>query len=452
MKKRNFVNLNVNPCKMCMPMGGAIAFKGMEQCMVLMHGSQGCSTYMRRHMATHYNEPVDIASSSLNEKETVYGGAKNLKKGLKNIIRQYQPKMIGVVTTCLAETIGEDILRIVSEFKAEENINDIDIVTVPTPGYGGSHFEGYYLALRKTLEQLVTESPIHGKVNIILGTITPADVREVRAIIDQFNIPYTLYPDFSDTLDAPYLPKYDRMSIGGTTVEDIKRMGGAVATIEMGMLVKDEFSPGKYLEEKFGVPVYRCPVPVGLEATDQFIEVLSRISRKPIPYSIQMERGRMLDGMIDSHKYNGEGKAVIFGDPETVYASCKICLENGIQPAIVATGTCTEQLEKLLREEWDEFSQKGIIIDDTDFDTIMSYVEKVKPNIAIGNSDGRCITERFGIPLVRIGFPIHDRVGAQRQLFVGYKGSMRFIDEITNTLLDRKHSRYRQDTYDRYYV
>ena len=72
-------DLSQNPCHMCMPMGGILALKGIEGAMPLLHGSQGCSTYMRRHIAEHFNEPVDVASSALNEKGTVYGGKANLK-------------------------------------------------------------------------------------------------------------------------------------------------------------------------------------------------------------------------------------------------------------------------------------------------------------------------------------------------------------------------------------
>ncbi len=54
----------------------------------------------------HYNEPVDIASSALNEKQTIHGGEANLKKALDNVSRVYAPKVIGVLTTCLAETMG----------------------------------------------------------------------------------------------------------------------------------------------------------------------------------------------------------------------------------------------------------------------------------------------------------------------------------------------------------
>ena len=83
----NFKSSCENPCKMCMPMGGILAFKGVANAMTILHGSQGCATYMRRHIAEHFNEPVDVASSSLNEKGTVFGGKANLKAGIDNMIK-----------------------------------------------------------------------------------------------------------------------------------------------------------------------------------------------------------------------------------------------------------------------------------------------------------------------------------------------------------------------------
>ena len=65
-----------NACKLCKPLGASIAFKGVEGCVPFLHGSQGCATYMRRYIISHFNEPIDIASSSLGEKHAVYGGAR----------------------------------------------------------------------------------------------------------------------------------------------------------------------------------------------------------------------------------------------------------------------------------------------------------------------------------------------------------------------------------------
>ena len=444
---KNYVNLDVNPCKMCMPMGGSLAFKGIENSMVLMHGSQGCSTYIRRHIATHYNEPIDIASTSLSENGTVYGGSKNLKHGIMNVMKLYNPKVIGVLTTCLAETIGEDIKRIIEEFKEKKSINGIDIIPINTPGYGASQFEGYFHTIKNIIKYYNPEkAKPNDKINVIVPNITCADLREIKRILELFQIDYILIPDFSDTLDAPYEIEYNKMPVGGTSVEDIKNMSGSRATIEMSVLIDDIYSPGKYLNEEYKVPLYSCPIPIGIINVDMFIKTLSDITGKQIPKELINERGRMLDAMIDSHKYNGEGKAAIYGDPETAYAVTNICYENGIKPLIVATGSKASKLKSLIQ------SEESVVIPDTDFEAIHEQVKKLKPNLLIGNSDGKIIREKEHIPLIRIGFPIHDHIGAQRKLFVGYSGSIRFLDEITNTLLDIKHEGYREKLYNEFYL
>ena len=85
----------------------------------MLHGSQGCATYMRRYIISHFREPMDIASSSLGEKHAVYGGGLNLKQGLLNVMTKYGAKLIGIATTCLTETIGDDAAMIVKEFRRE---------------------------------------------------------------------------------------------------------------------------------------------------------------------------------------------------------------------------------------------------------------------------------------------------------------------------------------------
>ncbi len=454
MKNKNYVNLDVNPCKMCMPLGSALAFKGMEGAMVMMHGSQGCSTYMRRHISTHYNEPVDIASSSLNEKGTVYGGAANLKKGFINLIKMYSPKLIGVATTCLAETIGEDIDRIIEEFKLEEKIEGIEFIAVSSPGYGGSQYEGYYKALRKTVEVLAKEKTTpNGKINIIAGLMTPADIRELKYILEQFGVEGIILPDISETLDAPYIKgKYERIPEGGTTIKDIKDMANSVATIEMGYLIDGVISPGTYLSEKFGVPLYKCKLPIGLANSDKFIKLIAEVTGKEIPLGIKKERGRMLDGMIDSHKYNGEGKAALFGEPELLAAVYDLLSENGIFPAVVATGTKLSGLsEKIQQNSLWKNKEDILVLEDSDFNTIREESLKRGVNILVGTSEGAFMEEKDGFPLVRIGFPVHDRVGTTREINIGYRGSMMLLDKITNALLERKHGNYRAKMYDKYF-
>jgi len=447
----NYRNVNENPCNMCMPMGGILALKGIEKSMVIVHGSQGCSTYMRRHIAEHFNEPVDVGSSSLNEKGTIYGGEKNLRLALDNIIKVYHPKVVGIVTTCLAETIGEDIERITGQYLLDNGMDGFPIITASTPGYGGSHFEGYFFTLKRVIMQLTGPTKKNNKINIIIPNMSPADIRELKHILEQLKIEYVLCPDFSDTLDRPFSKPYTKMSAGGTKLADIKEMGGGLATIQMGVTIDDDISPGKYLEENFGVPLYNIPIPIGVEHTDLFINTLVKITGKVIPEGLYNERGRLLDGMIDSHKYNFSGRSVIFGEPEMVYAVAKTCLENGVFPAAIATGSQVGKLNELLVAALGDAVEQSNILIETDFAHILAASQAGKVNIAIGPSDGRYLTEKGEIPLVRLGFPIHDRVGGQRLLSVGYTGTMMLIDRITNTLLENKYKSYRSTMYDKFY-
>lgn len=498
-KSRNFADLTQNPCKMCMPMGAMLAFKGIEGSMTLIHGSQGCSTYIRRHMAGHFNEPVDIASSSLNEQGTVHGGAANMKKALGNLIRLYNPSIIGVATTCLAETIGEDINRITREFREEWALEGKGgplpvLVPVQTPGYGGTQFEGWFAALLSLVKTLVPEKiaeastpglSIEGiepsyvaddmksgeasrttgasaasaeslpRINLILPNLSPADIRNLKAMLAQFPLQTTLLPDLSETLDGPWKADYTRIPEGGTTLDEIRSMGKAMLTIEFGTTVPDALSPGLWLEEHCGVPLVRLPLPVGLEATDRFLEELERITGS-MPAVLERERGRLLDAMVDSHKHLGEGRACVYGVPEMVAAIARLYMENGLRPVLSATGAVNPKFRKLLAEMADNWptlweGETPEHIDDTDFATIRDKCREKGVTLLTGGSEGRLITERDGIPLVRVGFPIHDRIGGQRVLITGYNGATALMDNAANALLERKYGTYRARMHSSFY-
>lgn len=455
--KGTLVNLNVNPCKMCMPMGAVTALYGIKKCMTILHGSQGCSTYIRRHMATHYNEPVDIASSSLTEEGTVYGGEKNLLKGLVNLITLYEPEVIGVATTCLAETIGEDIVRIIEKFYEENpQYRSIKIIPVSSAGYAGTQFEGYMKALLQIVKNVDMDTAKNDKVNIVTSTLSPADTRYLKELLQSFSLDYILLPDLSENLDGVHKAAYDRLPSGGTGIEDIRKMAGAGFTLELSAFTEENPSVAEYLYDTYGIPYKKCNLPVCLRDNDRLLEILSDISGREIPDKLKKERGRFLDAMIDSHKYNGEARAAIYGEPDFVYSTVRLCAENGIMPVIAATGSKCDRLAEMLEKEIGEIAgcyliEQFKILDDVDFQTIEEYAAQLKVNVLIGNSDGRRMAERLGIELVRRSFPIHDRVGGQRLRTLGYTGALTFLDEISNVVLAKKETGFREELYRTYY-
>ena len=111
--------LRINPAKTCKPIGAMYAALGVHGCLPHSHGSQGCCSYHRMQLTRHYKEPVMASTSSFTEGASVFGGGANMKTAVKNIFELYAPEIIAVHTTCLSETIGDDLKTIISQVQPD---------------------------------------------------------------------------------------------------------------------------------------------------------------------------------------------------------------------------------------------------------------------------------------------------------------------------------------------
>lgn len=425
----------VNPCSMCMPMGSVLVFRGIEGCMPLFHGSQGCSTYMRLYLAHHFREPVDIASTALSEKGAVYGGAANLMQGLKNVITGYHPKVIGIATTCLAETIGDDVPQIVRDFQAQETLaKDVIIVSVSTPSYAASHEVGYRVALKGLVQTMARKTRPNGRLNILVGSIiSPADVRYLRRLLDDWGLGYILMPDISETFDAPQSRDLPLIPAGGTPLEDIRDTANSTATITVGGMVQEP-GAGDYLEKKFKVRHVALPLPISLEYADRLAASLEELCGLPMPESYERERGRLLDSMVDAHKLLAEIKTAVYGDTEMVLGLVRLMVELGMRPQIVATGAANSAFA----ENAAEIAPGAKVMIGADFSEIAAEATSRDIELMVGPFTGRGTARKEKIPLLRVGLPNHDRLGATHQLTLGYEGSMRLVEGMANALLEER--------------
>lgn len=429
-----------NACKLCKPLGAAVAFKGIAGGVAFLHGSQGCATYMRRYLISHFREPVDIASSSLGEKEAVYGGGANLKLGILNVMKKYHPAFVGVATTCLTETIGDDTPGLVNEFKNE--FADLDlpaIVTVSTPSYGGTHMEGFHAAVRALVDQLADNPAPHPGINLLPGFVSPADLRHLKQIFAGFDLSMTMLPDYAETLDGPALEDYVEIPAGGTGLEQIRAMAGARATIEMGRTLDAKTSAGGLLHRRHGVNLHRVGLPIGLRETDAFFAVLENLAGRPVPEIQLKERGRLVDAYVDGHKYISGKKAVVYGEEDLAVGLTAFLAEIGVRPVLVASGGDSGRLEPEVSTLCRQVAiAPPVVRSGVDFFEIAALAKELAPDLVLGNSKGyRVIARDLCIPLIRVGFPIHDRFGAQRVLHLGYSGALALLDAIVNAVLEK---------------
>lgn len=429
-----------NACKLCKPLGASLAFRGIEGTVPFLHGSQGCATYMRRYIISHFNEPIDIASSSLGEKHAVYGGAANLKLGLQNVTKKYRPQLIGVATTCLTETIGDDVKRIISEYRQEFRTGgeQPQIVSVSTPSYAGTHMEGFHAALQAVVEQLTEPVEPHTAINFLPGFVSAADLRYLKELLADFGIACTLFPDYADSLDGQALNDYPLIPDGGTPLAEISRMGGAKLTIECGATLPKE-SAGTSLERMYGTPLTRLGLPIGIRETDRLLAKLAEISGREIPDRYTAARGRLIDAMVDGHKYIFGKKAVVYGEEDLVVGLTSLLAEIGVQPVLCASGGKSGRFREAIEQVLEGLPCAiPEVHEDVDFYDIEERAKALDIDLLVGHSKGYTFARKQGVPLVRVGFPIHDRMGGQRILHLGYHGAQMLFDTITNTIIEKK--------------
>ncbi len=425
-----------NACKVCAPLGACLAFRGIEGAIAFLHGSQGCSTYIRRYMISHFKEPIDIACSNFAEATTVFGGRENLRQGLTNVIRQYDPKVIGIATTCLAETIGEDVADHLREIRKTATGPWPEIVHVGTPSYAGTHAEGFHAAIRAIVDTFAEGGVRENTVNILPGIVSPADLRYLKIILRDFGVEPIMLSDYSDTLDGPTWSEYQRIPQGGTPLADIRRMGRAMATIEFGATADPAKTAGALLQERFGVPTFFLPQPIGVVQTDRFFEAMTAITGRPPPAEHANQRGRLIDSYVDAHKYVFGKRAVVYGEQDLVVALASFLMEIGVDPVLCASGARTGKLRKRI-EELDSASDQAItVIEGTDFGEIDDRAAAVEPDLIVGNSKGFAMARKLGVPLIRVGFPVHDRIDGPRMLHVGYAGAQQLFDRIANAMIE----------------
>ena len=149
--------------------------------------------------------------------------------------------------------------------------------------------------------------------------------------------------------------------------------------------------------------------------------------------------------MADSHKDNADGRPVIYGEPELVYAFAMLVKRTVHHRWLSQAGQGTAGLlsDLLLFLRYPD--EAPVLLEEADFAAIEAAALGAQANIAIGHSGGKSLhrTPRYS-RWSGWGFPIHDRTGGQRILSAGYRGTLAFLDRFTNTLLETKYATYRQ--------
>ncbi len=418
---------STNPLKMSQPLGGALAFLGVDNCLPVFHGSQGCTAFGLVLLVRHFREAIPLQTTAMDQVSTILGGYENLEEAIRTIAERNKPDLIGVCTTGVTETKGEDMAGQYKEFRTRNpGLDDLGLVFVNTPDFAGGFEDGFAAAVTAMMETLPEPASytVKGQVNVLAGChLTPGDVEEIRDLIESFGLDPIIVPDLALSMSGRQPKDFSAATLGGVSVERIRTMGESEITLVIGEHMRPAAAA---LELKTDVPTAFFDRLTGLEATDKFIRTLSNLSGRTAPARIRRQREALVDAMLDGHFFFTRKKVAVALEPDLLFAVTSFLNDLGADVTAAVAPQQAAALEKL---------RAGTVLvgDHADVEDLARGCDLI-----VSNSHGRQGAARVGVPLHRMGLPMFDRLGAGLVTSVGYRGTRELLCSIGNLFLSRE--------------
>ena len=234
------------PGSHCPLFGSALLLKEIKDAIFVVIGTDECSYYTKQMtMRSEVYGGIDgrCVSIILNQHDITFGCQKKIESAFIELMEEYNPNAVFLITTCVVELIGDDVESL-GESLGEEY--GIPVVTVHT-----EHFksENHIIGLERTLSACIGIMQKKAKsenisVNIIGQRSGKFEESELGQVLNNANIDINLM-----------LP--------GCTVEDIRNASKAhinIVTNSIGLplakKMKSKFKVPYILFEKFTDPEY----------------------------------------------------------------------------------------------------------------------------------------------------------------------------------------------------
>ena len=416
--------LQLNPIKLSQPMGAMLCFLGIKNCMPLMHGAQGCASFSKVFFTRHFNDPIAVQTTAVNDITAVIdGGDYAISESIKNITKKVKPELVGLFTTGLTETKGDDIKG------ACTLVADVQqMVYVNTPDFEGSIEIGFSKSIEAIIQQLVqssTEIDTNKALIIPNVNLKPIEVEKIKDTISLFGYEVFSLPDLSESLDGHLGLKQGALTSGGISVEDIKKLATSSLVFTIGKSV--EKCGEKILEKNPNIQLFHFDSLGGLEASDKFFKILCKVKNITQPHpSIVRWRKRLQDALLDTHFVIGSSKVIIALEPDQALSVANTIIEAGANIKAIVTTHRNDLL--------DEIECEHLMVGD--FEDVESFLQE--GDLVISNFHAERLAIKHKKALLVRGYPDFEGLGNQLKNDVLYEGSSYLLFELANLINHHK--------------
>ena len=410
-----FSPLAHNTFKHSPALGATLALLGVRQSVPLLHGAQGCTAAAKVKLVSHFQESIPLATTAMDEVNTVLGGDQNVLEAIRTLRASSAPGLIGVCSTALTDTRGDDLQNALRRLRQESpELDDLPVVMVNSPDTVGGLQEGFAAAVTSLLKAFAEPGDtIAGQITVLASSaLAPGDAQELRDLIESFGYSVLMVPDLADSLDGRLRPADEAtkpLSAGGISVEQLRLAGRSERIVVVG----DSLLPAAQdLAERCNRPLTSSSHLMTLGAVDELVAQLIRWSGRPVPSRLQRQRSQVLDALLDTHFFFGGKRVALALESDLMAGMSTFLRSTGAEIALAITPDQGDlgQLEK----------------------------HAIGCDLVVAGSQAAGLSRRLGCPLARMGFPITDRLGQGLRISIGYAGLLRLLIDLGNQLLEQE--------------
>jgi len=239
--------------------------------------------------------------------------------------------------------------------------------------------------------------------------VSPADLRHLRDLCSEWGTGVTLVPDYSETLDGPSWADFERTPAGGRRSRSCAR-----SAVRLQRSNSVTFSPagthgGTHLKAKFNVPAHRIGLPIGVAACDEFFAAMAAAPDAKCRGGSLSTAGAWSTATSMPTKYLAGKKAVVYGEEDLVAGLAVFLAETGSFRAL-ASGGRTKHLARQSSPQRPSCAVARRCVRAATL-AISRRGSPAEAGPADRKQQRLRLARSLGVPLVRCGFPVHDRIG-----------------------------------------
>jgi nitrogenase molybdenum-iron protein alpha chain len=237
---------------------------------IIYHAPVGCSCpslgyrELFQHIPTSMGMPENYdlhwLTTSMNEKDMVYGSTDKLKAAVLEAQRRYDPKAIFILTSCASGIIGEDIEGAVNEVQPKVKAR---IVPIHCEGIRSRLVQTGYDAFWHAVLKYLVKKPQKKQKDLVnvasMLSYTWQDRLEIKRLLGKMGLRVNYVPEFA-------------------SVEQFEQLSEAAVTAPLCPTYTDYLSRG--LEQEYGVPYFMYPSPMGFAGTDGWLREIAKYTGK----------------------------------------------------------------------------------------------------------------------------------------------------------------------------